>query len=163
MSALRSLSARFDLGALRRPLLLGGAAVALLLALLLAWLGWQGGRGAEVNEQTTAVRDRLHGELGRRLVDVKARFGSLMEDRFLRADLSAGAHDEAAERLRAAWPALTAAAAHAASLDEVYSQPPASFGYARLALITRAAEPWPTTPSTGSSASAARVIRASRA
>jgi phosphomannomutase / phosphoglucomutase len=141
MSALSSITSRFDaasLAALRKPLLLGGAGLALLLALWLAYSGWVASRGAEVHEQTSAVRDRLHGELSGRLADARTRFGSLMEDRFLRADLAAGAYDEAATRLRAAWPALTAAAAYSGGLDEAFAVPPASFGYARLALLTRA-------------------------
>jgi phosphomannomutase / phosphoglucomutase len=135
-SKVSSLLARFDF--LRVPLLQGAAVLALLAGLLFAFFGWQDSRGAHATEQTLAIRDRLATELGARLTDARSRFGSLMENQFLRADLEAAAFDEAAERIRAAWPAVTTAAAFSAGLDEAFAQDPARFGYARLALLTAA-------------------------
>ncbi len=127
-----------------RPLLLGAAAIALLLAVVLAYQGWHDSQGAADSAQVGATRDRVQSELTTRLADIRSRFGSLVEDRYLHADLAAGAYAEAALRLREAWPTLVDSGAYAGSLDDLFATDLAQVGYGRAALIAAAVnEPQP--------------------
>jgi phosphomannomutase / phosphoglucomutase len=125
-------------GALRAPLLYALAGLLALAALVAAWTGWQRLSEAHEAEQTIAVRDRLAAEIGASTEAARTQFAALLDDRFLRADLAAGAFDEAADRLRAGWPALTAASAFAGNLDAAFAADPATFGYSKLALLSAA-------------------------
>jgi phosphomannomutase / phosphoglucomutase len=126
------------LGALRQPILAGAAAVLLLAALYAAWTGWQETSSRADAERTIATRDRLVDDLGKRLADSRAQFGKLLDNRFVQADIAAGAYDDVPPRLQASWPALTRVAVYGADLEQAFSGDMATFGYARLALLSAA-------------------------
>jgi phosphomannomutase / phosphoglucomutase len=141
MSESAAPTARFSpaaLGALRQPILAGVAGVVLLIALYVAWTGWQESSSNSEAERTIATRDRLVGELGKRVTDSGAQFAKLLENRFVQADIAAGAFEDVPPRLQSAWPALTKVAVYRADLDEAFAGDMAAFGYARLALLSAA-------------------------
>jgi phosphomannomutase / phosphoglucomutase len=141
MSESPALSARFSpaaLGALRQPILAGVGGVVLLIALYAAWTGWQETSSNAEAAHTIATRDRLVDELGRRLTETRTQFAKLLDNRFVQADIAAGAYDDVPPRLQSTWPALTNVAVYGADLDEVFAGDMAAFGYARLALLSAA-------------------------
>jgi phosphomannomutase / phosphoglucomutase len=141
MSESAAPTARFSpaaLGALRQPILAGAGLVVLLAALYAAWTGWQETSSNAEAERTIATRDRLVGELDGRLAESRTRFARLLENRFVQADIAAGAFDDVPPRLQSEWPALTSVTVYGADLDQAFAGDMAAFGYARLALLSAA-------------------------
>ena len=124
--------------ALRAPLLAATALVAALLGLMLLWQGFQGWRQSRIAPELVQLRERLAGELGVAVATQRERMQSMVEDSYLKADLAAGAREDAADRLRKAWPELAGVEVFEPTLDEVFATDLAKFGFAKLALLSGA-------------------------
>jgi phosphomannomutase/phosphoglucomutase len=124
--------------ALRTPLLVVAALVAALLGLMLVWQGFQGWRQGRIAPELVQLRERLADEIGDTVAKQRERLKSAVENSYFKADLAAGAHADAAKRLREAWPELTAVEFFEPTLDEAFASDLAEFGFAKLALLSSA-------------------------
>ncbi len=90
--------------AMRRPLFAAAALVAAVIGLMLVWQGYQGWRQGRVAPELVTLRESLATDLARDIGTLRTRMGTVAEDSYLRADLSAGAREDALARVREGWP-----------------------------------------------------------
>jgi cytochrome c-type biogenesis protein CcmH/NrfG len=91
---------------LRKPLLFGLAILALLAGTLILWQGVQAWRQSQIAPQLDALRDRLAKQASEQVTALRARLSAAVSDAFVRADLEAGAYDDAAAKVRESWSEL---------------------------------------------------------
>ena len=127
-----------ELLALRRPAYFGIALVAVLFGLLAIWQGVLAWNSSRAGPQLERLRDTLSESIAEDIAARTRRIVAATNDPFLRADLVAGVLDSAAERAVRVWSEPPTLSAHSATLDEVYAQDIAKFGYTRLQLLNRA-------------------------
>jgi phosphomannomutase/phosphoglucomutase len=124
--------------ALRRPLLAAAILVAVILGAMLLWQGFQGWQKARVAPQLVSLREQLASDMSKEIAGLRKRLGSVAENSYLRADLAAGAREDAAARMREEWKELTAVEFYEPSLDEAFASDLKKFGFAKLALLSSA-------------------------
>ncbi len=121
--------------ALRRPILLAIGCIAVLIGAYKLWDGLQIWNAARGGAEALVARDRIAGELAEHIDGLRARFGQLAQDPYVRADAAAGALDDAATRIAKAWPELRNVRVFSASLDEAFADP-AAVGWGRMSVLS---------------------------
>jgi phosphomannomutase/phosphoglucomutase len=124
--------------ALRRPLLAVAALVALVLGVTLVWQGYGAWRQAQVAPELVTLRERIADEMAKDIAEQRKRLGVVADNEYLRADLEAGAREDAAARIRADWKELTGVEFFEPTLDEAFASDLKEFGFAKLALVSTA-------------------------
>jgi phosphomannomutase/phosphoglucomutase len=124
--------------AMRKPLLALGALVGLLLGTMLLWQGFQSWRQTRIEPQLLQLRTQLAGDISAQVAALRERLASIVDNAYVQADLAAGARDDAAKRIREAWPELAAVEFFEPSLDEAFASDLQQFGFAKLALLSAA-------------------------
>jgi phosphomannomutase/phosphoglucomutase len=122
---------------LRKPVLIGVAALAFLLGAVLLWQAFTGWRQASLQPDLAALRDRTAASLGEEIAAARGRLGAAVADQYLLADLEAGERDDALARLQKEWPELRDVELFQADLSDAYARDLKQYGYTRLALLNR--------------------------
>lgn len=115
------------------------AVLALLGGLGILWQTWRDSSSSAAQPRLDALRGELANGLAAQVDASRQRMGEAVSDARLRADAASGHWDDAAEKLRAAWPELGSIEMHEPSLDAAFAADIAQVGFGKLALLTSAA------------------------
>ena len=115
------------------------AVLALLGGLGILWQTWRDSSSSAAQPRLDALRGELASGLAAQVDASRQRMGDAVSDARLRADAASGHLDDAAGKLRAAWPELGNIEMHEPSLDAAFAADIAQVGFGKLALLTGAA------------------------
>ncbi len=114
------------------------ALLALLAGLAILWQVWRASDSESVAPRLDALRGQMAESIGQRVVDTHRRLDEAVKDAHLRADVAAGALQDATGRLSESWPDLADVAFFEPDLDELFEDKLSETGYGKLALLTGA-------------------------
>ncbi len=114
------------------------ALLALFGGLVLLWQIWQASSAESVGPRLEQLREGAAAEIAARVRSVRERLDDAIKEPHLRADVAAGAFEDAVERLRKDWPDVNDIALYEPSLDKPFSEEMAAVGFGKLALLTAA-------------------------
>ena len=123
---------------LRKPVMMGLGALLLLFGVLLLWQGWRAMSQDALAPRLQTLRDGLVKQIDEAIAAQRGRFGAAVADTYVQADLTAGANEDAAKRVRESWPELAAMEFFDPELDAPFAGDLNAFGYSRLALLNTA-------------------------
>ena len=126
--------------ALQRPFFIGLTAIACTSGLVIVYQAWQAWTSARAGEALVELRQTISEQIEHDIDERKKRLATVVNDAYLRADVSAGAMESAGERVKRVWFDAPAISVYSAQLEEVYTQDLREFGYTRLELVNRARE-----------------------
>ncbi|MBD8527023.1 phosphomannomutase/phosphoglucomutase [Pseudomarimonas arenosa] len=110
------------------------ALLAVLAGLFFAWSGLDRMSRGPVSVDIIGERDRLAAALSTHLSHQREQFERAATDPYFRADVEAGALEDAAKRLQEAWPTVQSAAVYPGRLEVIMEQYP-DLGFGRLAVL----------------------------
>lgn len=114
------------------------ALLALLGGLAILWQTWNARSAETLAPRLEALRESLATEISARVGKVQESLDAAIKEPHLRADVAAGANEDALARLRSDWPKVKDIALYDPSLDEPFSEEMSAVGFGKLALLTSA-------------------------